>query len=237
MASVTIEGLPEEGLTASMLRVASDPSERARFYELLGGYCHQCRNTLNSLTMSLYLASRGPDSDGLALWTDLEPNCRAVEQFLERLQWIIKPMQPALIRLPLSTLMDEYRVAWSEAMSVRGRKLEWISPPEAMAVAFDPFHLGKALDALVCWRAEAGPAGESAQLRWGVEGDQSYLEWFEQRASDERLPADQVESLALPVVARVAIAHGGSVSVDARDGLRVGLRWPIDASSSKEEHP
>lgn len=237
MASVTIEGLPEESLTASMLRVASDPLQRARFYELLGDYCHQCRNTLNSLKLSLYLARRGLESDRPAPWTDLELGCRAVEEFIERLQWIIKPIAPALVRLPLTTLMDDYREAWSEAMSSRGRTLEWFPPDQAVAVAFDPFHLGKALDALVRWRAKEGPAGEPVRLQWGVEGDQAYLELIEQRASNEHLPDSRIESLALPVVARIAVAHGGTVSVDARDGLRVGLRWPIDASSSKEEHP
>lgn len=237
MSSVTIDGLPEQSLTASLLRVACDPLQRARFYEALGGDCHQCRNTLNSLRLSLYLARRGPGSDGLAPWTELEANSQAIETFVERLQWLIKPIAPAFIKLPLSALIDEHRVAWSEALLARGRELIRAMPPKDAVVAFDPFHLGRALDAFVRWRAETGPAGKPARIGWGVDGNQTYLEWSEGKAAEDHPAWPGVETLALPLVARVIVAHGGSISVNASDGLCVGLRWPIDASSSREEQP
>jgi hypothetical protein len=97
--------------------------------------------------------------------------------------------------------------------------------------------LGRALDALVAWRAQAGPAQKRARVSWGVKGDQAYVEWLEQRLSREDLPDNRTESLALPLLARVALAHGGSFSVDATLDLCVSLRWPIDASSTKEGEP
>jgi hypothetical protein len=237
MAPVTIEGIPGEGLAVSLLRVSSDPAQRARLHQLLGTFCHQCRNTLNSLKLSLYLAKRSAAPDKLGPWNDLEPRYRDVEQFFERLQLIVRPMPLTTVRLPLALLLEDRGAAWSALLAARERRLDLAPPCESSTVAYDPLRLGDALDSLVAWRAEAGPAGQPARLRWDTVGGQAFLEWSEAAGSGREPPCDGPQSLVLPLLGRVASAHGGSVSVDARDGLRVGLSWPVDASPPKEEPP
>jgi hypothetical protein len=229
MTSVTIQGLSDESLAVSLLRAAADPAERDRLHELLGGFCHQCRNTLNSMKLSLYLAKRGSDTKRRAVWSDLEPRYMAVEQFIERLQLIVRPMALTPVRLALSLLFEERGGAWSATMAASGRTLTCVSPPDPVVVSFDPFHLGHALDGLVAWRAAAGPPGTEASLHWWVDRGRSYLEWSETVTNTERPAATRDEALVLPLLGRVATAHGGSFSIDARDGLLIRLNWPVDA--------
>src|SRR4051812_10760623 len=63
MESVMSKVVEGNRLTSSLCRIAADPAQVGTLYEILGGYCHQCRNTLNSLKLSLYLARRGGAPD------------------------------------------------------------------------------------------------------------------------------------------------------------------------------
>ncbi len=216
-----------------MLRAASDPSQCAGLYELLGTYCHQFRNALNSLKLGLYLAKRGAGCDRPAAWSTLDPPYVALERLLDRLQAIVRPMRLTLVRVPLGMLIDDRRVRWTELLAANGRALECRASSNDEPVAFDPYQLGLALDALAEWRAAAGPAGVSVILRWGIEGSNSELEWFEPAATAGESFTRQSDELALPLLGRVTSAHGGALSVDTRDGLRIGLRWPLDATTSR----
>src|SRR5262245_63205500 len=56
--SMTVS-MQDDALTGSLFRVATDASMVVALHDVLGSFCHECRNTLNSLKLSLYLAKRG----------------------------------------------------------------------------------------------------------------------------------------------------------------------------------
>ena len=71
----------------------------------------------------------------------------------------------------------------------------------------------------------AGPAG----LAWGGDAREFSVEW----AEDWSPPDEPFEgsdgrsvSLALPLLAHIVTAHGGSIDVTSRGGLVVRLTWP-----------
>jgi hypothetical protein len=224
-----------EGAVASWLRIVSDPVKAGSLHGLLRGFCHDCRNDLNSLKMSLYLARRGADGADPAIWDEFEPRYRAVERLFERLQAIYWPMVPETVRMPLEMLVEERRPRWSEALSRNGRALA-LDPPGSPTVGdFDPVRLGEGLDAFVSWRAAVGERGRPARLRWGADDGQFHLVWSEPgaRALEARDAADdQHEPLALPLLARIVSAHRGAVEVASDDGLQIHLRWPLVGSAS-----
>ena len=49
---------PLDGLTPLLCRIVSDPAQLESLHEVLGGFCHQSRNLLNSLKLSIYLATK-----------------------------------------------------------------------------------------------------------------------------------------------------------------------------------
>ncbi len=228
-------GPSAEGAVASWLRIVSDPVKAGSLHGLLRGFCHDCRNDLNSLKLSLYLARRGAEGSDPSIWDEFEPRYRAVECLFERLQAIYWPMVPETVRLPLELLVEERRPGWVESLSRNGRALG-LDPPEAPTVGdFDPIRLGQGLDAFVSWRAAVGERGRPARLRWGAEAGQFHLVWSEPgaRALEARDAADdQREPLALPLLARIVSAHRGAVEVTSDDGLQVHLRWPLDGRPS-----
>lgn len=235
MVPVTVDGIPGQHIASSLLRLAVDPVHRACLYDALGGFCHQSRNVLNSLKLSLYLAKRAANPDLCARWHELEPYYHELEQFIEHLQFIIRPMELNCVCLPLCLLIEERAAKWSAAMKARGCGLELVPPPNRSNVKYDPSRLGQALDALVAWRADAERVSSTARLRWGVKQGSSELEWLEDSSGRADEPLDRPESLALPLLGRVVSAHGGTLSVDGRDGLRVCLRWPVDAKPQPDE--
>jgi hypothetical protein len=225
-----------EDLASSLTRVASDPLMVRALHELLGDYCHQCRNTLNSLKLSLYLAKRDTPAGSSHIWSELEPRYQRVEQSFDRLQTICRPMSLAPIRVTLEMLFDERRPRWTEAMAARDRVLEFASPAEAIPGEFDPIRLTECLDALVLWRAEVGEPGQTATLEWGADPDRFELCWTEPSAWGFE-PSDSVEegpdALALPLLARVIAEHGGTFHLDLRDGLRLEAAWPRAGRSAR----
>jgi hypothetical protein len=231
MKTLTVEQ-PQGDLAITLFRIASNPDMVQALHEVLGGFCHQCRNLLNSLRLSLYLANRDANASKLPQWPDLEGQYRSVEQLVDRLQAICRPMSLSLIRAPLSLVMRDREAAWTLAMSERDRSLQLV-PPEGPDVGdFDPIRLADSLDAFVRWRAEVGEPAGQATLRWGVVDDWFELEWIEPTAETlqpAEVPSSGIDPLALPLLARVISAHGGTLSLQTCDGLHLGARWPLVA--------
>ena len=50
--------IEETRLSRQLMEFARDTTLRQEVYKRLGEYCHQCRNRLNSLKLSLYLVKR-----------------------------------------------------------------------------------------------------------------------------------------------------------------------------------
>ncbi len=221
---------PAADFTPSLLRVASDPRPIGSLHELLGGFCHKCRNTLNCLKMSLYLAKRDSEPDVLATLNQLEPHYREVEQIFDRLHAICRPITLTPVTLDLALLIDQRRLAWDAWMAARQRPLVVCSPREPAVGQYDPNCLGQGLDALVSWRAAAGTPREPARLRWHVHEQHFRLEWEERSAGGFDTPAIEAgpsASLALPLLMRVVSAHGGRLDLSVRDELLIGLSWPL----------
>ena len=222
-----------EGLGGALLAIAADAPRVDRLYQLIERYCHRLRNRLNCLKMSLYLAKRLEQGEGLADWVELEARYRTLEQLMEELQIFYSTTSLKPIRAPLAMFLDERRETWAGWLAARERKLELV-PPQGPAVGeFDPSRLGQGLDALASWRAEVGPPETTVRIRWWADADRLHLQWDEPGATSwGETGADRPASLALPMVARVVAAHRGTLELSPRDPVRLGLHWPIDVSHS-----
>jgi hypothetical protein len=220
----------DDVLTSALFRVASDPALVTTLHEIIGDFCHECRNALNSFKLSMYLAKRDLGLRTSGLLDDVESRYEAVEHRFERLQSICRPMALRPIRASLALVVEERSRSWTEAMAARGRELTFIPPQGPDVGDFDPVRLPESLDAFIQWRAEVGEAGSPALLRWGARDGRFELEWDEPGAEclvgSVRDP-ERPDPLALPFLARVITAHGGTTTLDLRDGLRLGACWPL----------
>lgn len=220
------EGDHQEGLSHALLRVAGEPAKLGALYEILGDYCHALRNRLNSIKLSLFLARRQACPLADSAWAEAESSYRAVEQFVEQLQAICRPMALFAIPLDLNALVAERLPSWRDELGRRGRALE-VEAPDGPAVGrLDPARLTQALDSFVAWRARSG-ARSSVRLRWGADDDHLALEWHDPQGTD---PDDATGALAMPLLARVVAAHGGRCQLDDESGLRLRCRWPRHAT-------
>jgi hypothetical protein len=229
MELLTMEESSSEGSMSSWLRVASDPSQAVALHAIFGDFCHQYRNNLHALKLSLYLARKAAKTSDASIWDQFDPGYAALERLVDRLQTIYRPMELDLVRLPLEMLVAERRRSWIDGFVKHGRSLD-LEPPATDTIGyFDPIRLAMGLEAFVTWRAGAGEPGRPARLTWKSEGDNFHLVWSEPgaRAIDalDELK-DQREPLALPLLARIISAHQGTVELASDDGLKVHLRWP-----------
>jgi len=139
--------------------------------------------------------------------------------------------------MPLKFLIDEHRSSWSQSLESRDRRLELVPPPEPVIGDYDPFRLGQGLDVFVAWRAAVGSPGQPLRLRWWAETGRFVVEWSDPFSLISRPVVGQgflSDWLALPFLARIVTAHGGSIDVDVETGLLVKLRWPLDVRDSIE---
>ena len=68
------EGLAEDELSCSILRLVDDPERIETLRQMLRSFNHQCRNSLNGIKMSLYLFKReagGPMPSAGLSWSVL----------------------------------------------------------------------------------------------------------------------------------------------------------------------
>lgn len=226
-----LESTPANELTTSLFRIATDPVQTESLHKLLGAFCHQCRNVLNSMKLSLYLAKREHPPASPNFWSEFEPGYLAVEQFYDRLQAICRPMALTPIKASLELLIDDRRNAWVSAMGERQRSLAIVAPPEPAIGQFDPVRLGEGLDVFIHWRARVGPSNTPAELSWSCADGRFLLEWIEQGGG----PTISSESqdggpavLSLPFLARVISAHGGTLDLNFTQGLHLRIQWPVD---------
>lgn len=224
-----LDGVVVDDLTRHFLRIATDGGCR-ELSQTLRVFFHDARNRLNSLKIGLYLARRAATSQSRRVWEELDLSYRGLEQLVDRLQMICRPVELSVVDGDLGPWLDERRAFWASRLAAEGRMLVW-SPPTAPAVGrFDPMRLIQALDALVTWRAAEPGTGEPVRLSWGSDGNQFRLEWSEEGPS----PDDPLEgrdgrpvSMSLPILAQVMSTHGGSLAVSRQGGLVVRLAWPI----------
>src|SRR5262249_27083980 len=158
------------------------PGESHHLSEVFGAFCHQFRNGLNSLRMSLYVAEKlGKPLDD-DTWSDVEARYAALERFIDRFHQICRPLPLSPVRLPLAALSHDRRATWSGVLAGGGRRLVVIPPAAPASGAFDPLRLGQGLDDLVAWRARVGDAASNLRVRWSADGGAFRVTWDEPSA-------------------------------------------------------
>lgn len=228
-----LDGVEVDELTTHFLDVATDRERSAELSSTLRRFFHDARDHLNSLKMGLYLVRRRAEAGPGPIWDELDLSYRGLEQLVDRLQTICRPLELAPVEGDLGRWLEERRACWSSRLGAVGRRLEWV-PPMAPAVGrFDPMHLIQGLDALVAWRTGEGGGGDPVRLAWGCDGGYLHVEWSEAGPA----PDGPIEgrdgrsvSMTLPLLAHILTAHGGSISVSRPEGLAVHLVWPTEGA-------
>ncbi len=233
-----------EELAGSLARFAESPRRTRHLHSLFGPYCHQFRNVLNSIKLSLYLARRGgrPETDGV--WLDLSPRYEAVERFIDRFQQLSRPMRIDRITLPLDLLVEDRKAGWGRVLAEQGRRLILEPSGGSSPGAFDPMRLGQAFDDLVAWRARAGDPSTDLRLWWTTEDGWFHVDWDEPSSTAtavDRMSGgaigsdpdqfDPLAALTVPILTRIMTLHGGALEATGTERWRLSLRWPLDATS------
>ena len=234
-----VSGTLDAPLGDQLLRIALDPGLRFEVYEHLREYCHQCRNRLNSLKLSLYLAMRQGSGVVSGDWIEIDRHYQELETQVERVQFLCRPLVLSRVTLGLDLLMEDRREAWTRTMADQGRGLGFEPPGDRAIASFDVDWLGKAIEALVAWRAVVTSGSIHASLRWWVHDGSAHLAWEEAPGPTRTLLSSpgRPESLewALPTIARIAEAHGGSYQVQDAGGWRLEVSWPSAAPLSRSD--
>jgi hypothetical protein len=221
-------------LTRALLPIAADAETVGRLDLLLGEFCHVLRDQLNCVKLGLYLARRS--EAGPQALDELARYYREIEQLVECLQAVCRPLRLTRVLVPLGAVLAERRASWAQALAARGRPLHWSPPRDEAAAALDPAFLGDALDGLVSWRAETGPGDSPVQVSWEAVGDEVRMSWAEPEADHPQRAPEGPPSLALPRLARVAAAHGGRVELSDGDAFRVDLFLPACTEPPSRQH-
>jgi hypothetical protein len=164
----------------------------------------------------------------------LEQTYELVEQTIERLQLIYRPINPTLVESTLGSMFAEREDCWRASLAEQDKELEIDRPTRDQIGLFDPSYLGRGLDALVAWRAAASPAGTRVRFGWRCRPDEFRIRWTERESSprahvDVILSTrvqDQTDSLALPMLARIISAHAGRLVSTAEPDLSLNVSWP-----------
>jgi hypothetical protein len=209
----------------------------------LSDFNHRCRNLLNGMKMSFYLAKRSSPGPLSERWGELDQTYCAVEQLFERLSSIYRTMPLTLLKLRFGSLVDERSRVWDAWFQQTGNTLT-LEPPDREAIGeLDAMRLIAAIDAFVAWRAESLPRGGRAFLKWATEGGCFQLAWREQthdlpqdeavssHAPEARRPLSAATgSLSLPLLARVIAEHRGRLTWTREPHVEARIRWPLIVS-------
>lgn len=216
----------QDQLAATLIKVVSDPMKVRDLHEILGGFCHQCRNSLNTIKLSLYLTRRAAQEPAGLDWNHLDERYRDVETIFDRLHTLCRPMTLNVIRAPLGLIFEDRGPTWQSAMAARDRRLTLVSNSEHDVGEFDPIRLSQGLDSFVLWRSKLGDPGQPATLCWEIRESRFAVDWHEPGVPYQP-DSHRSDSLALPLLARVVAAHGGAVALDHRHGFHLGASWPL----------
>ncbi len=237
------EGPAEEGLCCSLLRLVQSDRQIQQLREELGGFSHRCRNLLNGMKMSLYFMRRGAEHPLPQWWDGLELNYRGIEELLDQLQAIYRPISLTLVRGAFRYLVQDRQRLWSDWFASGCGTLEVVPPEQESAGEFDPMCLTMGFDALARWRASAVSAGQSARISWRTGDGQFEVSWHESggtahapiRPPGQTSPGSPSlwaahQPLALPLLARVMTAHRGTMEWSREPEFHALLRWPLNQS-------
>ncbi len=151
-----------------------------------------------------------------------------------------------MVRSSLGQLLAERLPVWRSRFTERGLTLNADPPAEEGLGDYDPMRLGSGLDAFIAWRLEDGLACGNVRLAWRANQGFFEIEWTEvdrqvragaesrkhpgSGRSRESRPGD---SLALPLLARIASAHGGRVLFRWDPAFHLTVLWPQFQADAK----
>jgi hypothetical protein len=241
------DGPAEESLVSSLLLFVRDDRHTEQLREVLSGFSHRCRNLLNGMKMSLYFVRRGAAEPLPPRWDEVETTYRAIEQLFDHLQTIYRPISLTLIRAPFGALVQDREREWRDWLRAGGGTLEILPPARESPGEFDAIHLSLGLDALLSWRCSLLSGDQMARLSWRTNESDFEVSWQESRAFPRRhgdralrpcgKPATAsriVQSLAIPLLARVVTAHRGLMELSQEPEFKVVLRWPLNQPERSE---
>ena len=232
------------GLSCSLLRIVQDERMLEQLRRELSSFSHRCRNLLSGMKMSLYLMRREAAGALPSWWEDIERNYRGIEQLLDELQSMYRPMPLTVVRAPFRSLVRDRESSWREWFTKVGATLEINPPVEESVGSLDPMCLRMGCDALVGWRAFTLRPGHVGRLSWHTADGWLHACWQEAPAM-ARAPEKPLDSLAndrstqpagqwmlaLPLLARVVKAHGGAVHWTRFPAFEVRFGWPLEQAT------
>jgi hypothetical protein len=242
------EVVSDHGLASAILPWLERPERTQELRQFLRGFTHKCRNSLQGIKMGLYLFRRGMDGPMPDAWVGIERAYRETERLFDRLQEVYRPMHTTLVRSSLAQLFDGRLAAWRESFAERGLTFQADRPTVDAVGDYDPMHLGSGLDAFIAWRLQDVSSCGSARLTWRVRQGCFEIEWTEagaaplgpvdarsSRASAGFGGCGSGDSLALPLLARIASAHGGRLLFSTDPFWHLIIRWPQSQADPLEQ--
>ena len=231
-----------ETTTVRLIKIAANPALTDHLHAVLGTYCHQVRNHLNSLKLCLYFAKRDVTEES-SPWTALNARYVEMELWIERLQLLCRPLRLDLYHLPFDLLIEERRERWTEIARRKGGTLV-IEPDESSAtLSFDLGRLGQGLDDLAEWRFRNASKGTRFLLHWKREAGELVFRWSEacDEPSEKRMVPETSETsplsregLILPLIHRLVALHGGTVDHSVDEGWHLTIRLPSEPRQASE---
>lgn len=229
-----LDGSAEDGLSNSLLRFVDD-GQVGPLRHALSDFNHRCRNLLNGMKMSFYLAKRsspGPLSDR---WGELDRTYKSVEELFERLSSIYRNMPLSLMKASFGSLAAERSGDWRGWFERAGSTLTLEPPGHEAVIELDAMRLVSAIDGFISWRAESMPRGGRAFLTWSTDGGSIELVWRERPSDsastdalqDPRPSSSSAGSLSLPLLARVIAEHRGRLTWTRAPYVEARIRWPL----------
>jgi hypothetical protein len=242
MHSLPQERPEEEALCTSLLRMVQDNRKIEQLREELSGFSHRCRNLLNGMKTCLYLVRRGAAGPLPPLWANIEHGYGGIEQLLDRIQAIYRPIPLTLVHAPFGSLVQDHESLWRDQFRASGRTLEIKPPDKESSCDFDPMHLGEGFDAFLSWRAAVVRPGQVARLSWRTSKAHLEVEWHESAIDAQSACSLQAEqcpgsslSLGLPLLARVIRAHRGVMRYSPVPRLSVLCTCPLEQPKTEME--
>jgi signal transduction histidine kinase len=242
----TIDGLLERLETAF--------SAQRRF---VANASHELRTPLTTMRASLDVALAKPEPappQTVALASRLHTELDKIDQLLEALLILARAQHrslPGQMVLPLDYVVGSALAEQAPAIRERGLTVQDASDPGGAWVAGSQALISRmvqnVIDNAVChntdggWiQVRSGTAGGQASLvveNGGPVLDQDQVSELAQpfrRIGADRVGSDKGAGLGLSIVAAIAEAHGGSLSLHARPegGLRVSIELPVAAEAA-----
>ena len=122
-------GVAVDELTGHFLQIATDRGKSGELARTLREFFHDASNRLNSLKIGLYIGRRDASPAQGAVWEELDQSYRGLEQLIDRLQTICRPLELTPVRGDLGEWLEDAQ----GVLVVARRRAE--GPPRVAAAA------------------------------------------------------------------------------------------------------